>query len=239
MAYRSRAARRYQRKGKSNLLVTIVIIIGLLWVTFTWILPPFIDGLGKVTGIFKDQKISEVPVSENTTLAPPVLNIPYEATNSGQIDIRGFAASGYKVRIYLDDSLVTTADSKEDGSFTAKNISLSLGTNNIFGKTEDERGNESFPSKTIRLIYDNEKPPLQISAPADGQEFSGERKIAISGNTEPSSNLAINGEQVILDADGKFSKQVTLSDGQNNFEIRSTDKARNFTQTQINVTFKP
>lgn len=239
MAYRKRASRSYHKDGKSNLLVTFLIIIGLFWITFTWILPPFIEGLGKVTGFFKEHKEVETSVADNPSLAPPVLTIPYEATNSAKIDIHGFAASGSKVKIYLDDELITSTQTNSDGSFTARNVSLVLGTNNIYGKTEDENGNESLASKIIRLFYDNEKPPLQISTPGDGQTFSGERKIHIAGNTEPSSNLTINEDQVILDTDGKFSKQISLNDGQSSFLIKSTDKAGNFTQIQRNVTFNP
>lgn len=239
MAYRSRAARKYHRKGKSNLLVTIIIIIALLWITFTWVLPYFIGALGKITEIFKGQKNIVTSVSDNPTLAPPVLSIPYEATNSAQIDIHGFATADSKINIYLDDKLATTTSAGEDGSFTAKNISLSLGTNNIYSKTESNSGNASLQSKTIRLIYINVKPALDVSNPTDGQTFSGERKISVSGKTDPNVTVTVNGEQAIIDKDDNFSKQYQLSDGSNTLTVKATDKASNFTQIQRNVTFNP
>mgnify|MGYP001577448359 FL=1 len=221
------------------MLITIIIIVTLLWVTFTFILPPFIGALAKVTGIFKSHNQSPTLVADNATLAPPVLSVPYEATNSGQIDIHGFTTANSKVKIYLDDVLVTTTDADETGAFTAKDVSLSLGTNNIYGKTEDDKGTESLLSKTIRLIYDNENPPLEVSFPTDGQIFSGEKKINVTGKTEPGVTITVNGDQAIVNSDGNFSKQITLNDGSNSLSFKSTDQASNFIQITRNVTFNP
>lgn len=239
MAYRSRYARRYSRRSKHNFLATLIIIIVLLWVTFTWILPPFIDILGKITGIFKTSPKVESSVLENPTLAPPVLNIPYEATNSASVDIKGFATARSKVKIYLDEELIQTADTTENGNFNAKGISLSLGTNSIYGRTEGENSQESLPSKTIQLIFDNEKPSLEISEPSDGQTFKGERKIKVSGKTEPGAVLSISGERVILGAEGKFNHEVSLSDGENTITIKVHDLAGNITEVARKVTFQP
>lgn len=239
MTYRSRRLRQRPKKGKHNLLATIIIIIVLLYVSLTWVVPSLINGVGFITGIFKGQREAEVSVSDNPNLAPPVLSIPYEATNSAKIDIKGFATSGSKVKIYLDDELTTSVVTKEDGSFLAKEITLSLGTNNIYGRSEDDEGIESLPSKTIHLIFDSEKPPLEVTNPSDGQAFTGEKKINVTGKTEPGVTVSVNGDQAILNADGNFSKQISLNDGSNSLIIKSTDKASNFTQITRNVTFNP
>jgi len=238
MAYRNRSTRRLAKKGKRQLLTTIIIIVALLYVTVNWVLPFFINGLGTITGIFK-QSTKEESVAENPNLAPPIINIPYEATSSSKIDISGYAASHSKVKIYLEDELVGTTTAEDNGSFTVQDITLSLGTNNIYGKTEDENGKESLASKTIKVIFDNEKPPLEVSNPSDGQTFSGERKMNVVGKTEPNAMVSINGEQAIVDSEGKFSRQFSLSDGSNTFTIVAKDSAGNSIERTLNVTFNP
>jgi len=239
MAYRNRSTRRLARKSRQRFFTTLIIIVLLFYVLFTWVLPFFINGVGTVTNIFKGNKPLETSISENPNLAPPVLNIPYEATSSAKIDIQGFATANSTVKIYLDDELVQEVTSDDNGTFRAKSIMLVLGTNNIYGKTEDEKGKESLPSKTIKLIYDSEKPTLEVSSPTDGQTFTGERKINVTGKSEPSVTVTINGEQAILDSEGKFSKIFNLSDGSNTITIVSRDAAGNETSLSRNVTFNP
>lgn len=239
MSYRNRSTRRLAKKSRQRFFTTLIIIILLFYVLFTWVLPFFINGIGTVTNIFKGDKTPETAISENPNLAPPVLSIPYEATNSAKIDISGFATANSTIKIYLEDELVQEARSDDDGTFKVRSIELLLGTNNIYGKTEDEKGKESLPSKTIKLIYDSEKPTLEVSSPTEGQTFSGERKINVTGKTEPSVTITINGEQAILDSEGKFNRQISLSDGSNTITIVSGDAAGNSNTISRNVTFNP
>lgn len=240
MAYRyhsQRATRRLARKSRRNLIVTLIIIVFLIYATISWILPNFIGTLGFITSIFKQSK--KIVTQENSTLAPPVLNIPFEATNTAQITISGYATPHTKVLIYIDDEQKDFSESNEDGNFEFKDISLSLGTNNIFGKTSDEKG-ESLPSKTIRVIYDNEKPVLNIFEPEDGKTVQGgDRNIKISGQTEPQAQVYINDTRVVVDSEGKFSLTQNLSDGENNFTIKAVDQASNKTEDTRKVIFNP
>lgn len=225
------------RKTKRNLVATIIIIVLLLYATLNWFLPGLISGIGFVKGFLKPSTKQEV-VGENPSLAPPVFNIPYEATNSAKIDIKGFA-TGSKVKLYLDDQLKDTVETREDGSFIFKDIELSLGTNNIYGKTVDEKDQMSLASKTIKLIYDNEKPKLSISEPEDGKVIKGDKKVKISGQTDPGAEVYINGNRVIINSDGNFSSDQPLNDGDNNFTIRAADQASNFTEVSRKVIFQP
>lgn len=239
MAYRTRSARRLAKKGKRNLIVTILIIAIVLYATLSWILPTFVNAVGVITGIFKSPTQTYSSAADNPTLAPPVLVIPYEATNSSQINISGYATTDAKVKIYVDDELKQTVTVGENSQFEAKNITLGLGTNNIYGKTVDEEKRESLPSKTIRVIYDNEKPDLQVSEPEDGKQVQGERNIKVSGKTEPQATLYINDSRIILGEEGKFSSQQSLKDGENIFIIKAHDQAGNMTEITRRVTFSP
>lgn len=240
MAYRyrsRRSTRRLARKSRRNFIITLFIIGILIYATIQWVLPYFISGIGLINSIIKPSK--KIITQNDVSLAPPVLNISYEATNTAQMNIEGFATPFSKVKLYLDDEAKHEAEVSSDGSFTVENISLLLGTNLIFGKTVDEKGQMSLPSKTIRLIYDNEKPTLEIFEPDDGKNIQGERKIKIAGKAEPQASVFVNGIQVILDKEGKFESIQTLNDGTNQFSIKAQDAAQNYTELIRQVTFQP
>lgn len=218
-------------------MTTIIICALLIYATLNWILPNLIGGIGFINGFLKPSQ-KEKPVSEDVSLAPPVLNIPYEATNTAQIDIKGYASANSKVRIYLDDDQKSEVSVSDDGSFEAKDIDLSLGTNNIYGKTIDDKEKTSLPSKTIRLIFDNEKPPLVVSEPNDGQTVK-DKKIKISGKTDSGAQVFINITQVIVSSDGSFSSDFELNDRDNEITIKAVDKASNFNEVTRKITYQP
>lgn len=235
--YQYRSARRLQNKSKRNFLINVIIIIALLYTTFFWILPSLINGLGFIKNFTNpSQKIvTEDPI----TLAPPVFNIPYEATNTAQIEIPGYATPNSKVELFLDDGEKGTIEVGDDGSFIFRDINLNFGTNNIYGKTVDEKGIESLPSKTLIIIFDNEKPPLDVSEPEDGKKVQGERKIKFAGKTEIGAKVYINGNQIIVDKDGNFSSDQSLNDGDNNYTVRASDSALNFSELSRMINFTP
>ena len=239
MTYRTRSTRRLARKSRRNFLSTIIISALLIYATFFWILPNLINGLDTVKSFINPDQKKFQDISENPSLAPPVLNIPYEATNSSVIDIVGFTTPNSKVKIFVDDSLEAQVQAEDDGSFTAKNINLNLGTNNIYGKSIDDKDQESLPSKTIRLIFDNEKPVLEVSEPEDGKTFQGERKIKVLGKTETGAKVFINDTQAIVSSDGSFNSIFNLNDGENILTIKSEDLSKNFDEITRKVTFQP
>lgn len=224
--------------------------MALFFVTLQWILPTFINGIGIIKEIIKPAGKRLTSVAANASLAPPVLNIPYEATNTAQIDIQGYSSPGSKVKLYIDDTEKQTSDVNADGNFTFQKVTLSLGTNNIYGTTTDDEGKISFASKTLKVIFDNEKPLLTLNEPEDGKNIQGgEKKVKMSGKTETGADVfiseasndgvVINGTQTIVDKDGNFSTDLALNDGENNFTIKALDSAGNFTETGRRVIYQP
>ncbi|MBI2086313.1 hypothetical protein HYT74_03160 [Candidatus Daviesbacteria bacterium] len=240
MAYRRRSANRLAKKSKRNFIVTLIIVGLLGYSTLTWILPSLIGGISVVKNVVKPSQKTTAPITQGSTLAPPVLSISYEATNSAQIDIKGYGIPELKVKLFIDDKDTQTADVSSDGSFIFENVSLSLGTNNIYGKSVDDQGKESLPSKTIKLTFVNEKPTLSINEPEDNKIIEGgDKKVKISGKTDPGVKIYINNSQAILDKDGNFSNEQPLNDGDNNFDIKAVDLASNTSEVQRRVIFKP
>ncbi len=239
MSYRSRTRYRSNKRSKQNFLATLIIVILLLFISFNWLLPALVSVMGRLRNLSGQTAKTISQVADNPTLAPPVFIIPYQATNSAQIDIKGYATANSKVELYLDDELEDTITVNEDGTFTFKNISLSLGTNNISGKTIDEKDTASLPSKNIQLIYDNTKPTLSINEPEDGKVVTGgDKNVKISGKTSINIQVIINGAPVIVDKDGNFSTTLSLNEGDNNFTVRAADTAGNYTEIARKVTYK-
>src|SRR3989344_1049186 len=170
MVYKYRSRRQYRKLAKTsrrNFFVSIFLILLVMYFGLLWGLPLLINSISSVKNYVTPVKKPTLEVSKNSSLAPPVLNIPYEATNTAEINIRGYGTPNSKVAIYLDDEKIDTVEVSPDGTFEFKNISLSLGTNNIYGKSIDEEEKESLPSKSFKLTYDNEKPALSIREPED------------------------------------------------------------------------
>lgn len=237
---RSLFLRKNERKSRNKLIWSLIFGIALVYAFFAWVLPNLIGSLSSLNSS-KSQNTAESPVSENVTLAPPVLSIPFEATNSSTIQIRGYSMPKVKVEIYLDDELKTSVETQDDGSFITEPINLLLGTNNLCGKTVAEKGDKSLPSKNIRLTYDNEKPSLSIKEPADNQTIKGDKKVLVSGKTDPQDAdvLTINDSRVIISSDGTFSQTIPLNDGDNIITVIASDAAGNLNQITHKVIFEP
>lgn len=238
-SYRPLSTRRKDRKAKKNIIWTVILIIFLLYALITWILPNLIGGLSLVNKL-KSAPPSIVPIiNEDATLAPPVLNIPYEATNTGTIKIKGYASAQTQVDIYVDDQLKSTTTTDENGNFLAENIDLSLGTNTIYGKTSNDKAN-SLSSKPIRIIFTNEKPKLTLTSPSDGQLIKGgDKKVTVSGSTDSLDEVTANGLKIIVNSDGNFSQTFAINEGDNQISVVSRDSAGNQNQISLKVTYQP
>lgn len=238
---RTFSRRRNSSQTGKRFILSLIVIGFLLYALLAWVLPFFIGGLSFLNN-FKSSPKTGTPVSEDATLAPPVLNIAYEATNTAGIKIKGYTVPNSSVEIYLDDELKATTKAGDDGSFLTDNVPLSLGTNNIFGKTLSEEGKVSLPSKPIQVFYAYEKPGLNLNRPQDNQTVTGgDKKVTVSGTTDSGKNitLTVNGGQVVVDANGGFSKTVDLNDGDNNIAVTAADQAGNSTTIQRKVIYQP
>lgn len=236
--FQSFSVRKLERKSRDKLIFSVILAAILLYFSFTWLIPTLVGQLSIINRL-KSGPHQKKQV-ENASLAPPVLNIPYEATNTATIKISGFAQPNTKVDIYVDDKVEATIDVGEDGTFMAENIPLLLGVNNINGKTVDEKGSKSLSSKTIRIIYDNQKPRLEVSSPQDGQVIKGgDKKTTVSGVTEPGNDVWVNNIKVIVDFEGNFKQSIEVNDGENNLEIKASDKVGNTTILFRQLIYQP
>jgi hypothetical protein len=236
-SYRPRSFRRRQDKNLRNIALTVVVVIAFGYFLVSWGLPMLVGGLSIFNKLKPVDKTDSIP---DTAIAPPVLNIPFDATNSASISITGYAQPNSKVQIYLNDNNITDTSTLADGSFSTTSIELSEGTNYIYGITNDADNQKSLPSKTIRLEYSSQKPNLEVEQPPDTHQIKGgDKKVRVSGKTDPDNILSINGTTVILNSDGSFSTDVPLNDGDNAITITSSNNIGNSTTITKTVNYSP
>lgn len=243
--YTPRSVRHEKNRTRNRIIFAIISVIVLGYLSLTWGLPTLVGGLTYITH-FNSKPVVKNTSDEDIAIPPPVLNIPYEATNTATLAISGYTTPNTKVEIYIDDDLKTTADVKNDGNFQTEEIALLIGTNNIYGKTVNG-DKKSLASKNIKLYYDNEKPKLDISSPADNQEVKGgdetssssNKKIRVVGSTDPQNSVTINGSTVIVNGAGDFATDVNINDGDNTITIVGTNRFGNSVSVERKVKYSP
>ena len=237
--YKPRSVRKLERKAKKGLITTIVISIVLIFVLLNWGIPALIGSLS-VFNKFKTNPPKQVNTEGNAAIAPPVLSIPYEATNTAKINISGYSQPNSKVEIYIDDELQDTVLVTGDGSFTSYDIELRLGTNNIYGKTINDQDKKSLSSKNIKILFSDEKPLLEISEPEDNKEIKGgDKKVRVSGRSAFENSVTVNGSTVIVNSEGNFTTEIPINEGDNIITIMATDQYGNSENAERKVKYSP
>lgn len=238
-SYKPRSVRKAQKKVKKNLIISVILIIIFGYFLISWGIPLLIGSLTVFNGLKPETEKVEV-VAESDAIAPPVLNIPFEATNTATIRISGYAAPSSKVELYVNDDLKDNTETGGDGSFNFEGVGLSDGINYIYGKTLNDKGQKSLSSKTIKINFSSEKPKLEISEPTDGAEVKGgDKKVNVSGVTDPDNLISINGQTAIVNSDGSFSLAVGLNEGDNTVSILSTSPIGNIYKIDRRVKYTP
>ena len=81
------------------------------------------------------------------------------------------------------------------------------------------RGGESVED-TVRVIIEDERPKLLVTSPEDNL-ITEELTIRVTGQTEPQTQVRINGERVKLDEEDCFSAYLLLNEGQNEIAVKA------------------
>lgn len=221
--------KRNQKKTLIYIVLSIIIIVAFIYLG--------IPGLAKLASFVGDFKKGEEPIEINDTTppAPPQLEDLPEFTNKANLKIKGSAEPGSTVKLFINDSSEEVLSDK-DGQFNFS-TNLKKGENKISALAKDTTGNEGSPTSEKTVIFDDLPPDLEITAPTDGTSFYGslQRQIVIEGKTEEQVSISINNRVVVVESDGRFSFATTLVEGDNNFNIKATDRAGN--ETTKGITF--
>lgn len=230
-----RLARREEKliiKRIFTLSVLSIIIIAVLLTLGIPTLGKFADLLDKV---FKRGGISTQ--QQAPSLSPPRFDRLAKDTAEQRINISGFAASGNKVELYLNDNKVDEVEIV-DGKFEFKDIKLASGENKVKARTIDGSGKTSDFSTEEIVNLDTVEPTLAVTTPVDGQTFERNNKVKVEGKTEKDAQVYANGFLANVDVSGNFDVTVPLVEGDNTIEVKALDEAGNSKIVGIKVNFR-
>lgn len=232
---RSRLSRRVEQKTKKNLLLSVLGIILVILLIFKFGIPLLIN----ISLFFSGSKSNQDQQSQNhdpSFIAPPILDPFPQATSSANVIISGIASKDQTISLYINDSVVDSAKTKDDGGFSFKET-ISIGESTI--KAKAVVGNkESEFSNTLTTSFKSAPPSLKISSPTDGQSFSKDQNVVeVKGTTDSDVKVTVNGFWAITDDQGNFSYRLPLKNGENKIKVVASDVAGNRTEKEIKVNY--
>jgi len=161
---------------------------------------------------------------------PPPLSVsePLDGSwvNYPTVVFRGSTEAGATVSVGGQLAVV-----QSDGSFEVP-VALFEGSNPVSVSAEDAAGNKANMLVTVNV--DTIPPHLFLDSPEDGL-ITNVQNTPVSGWTEPSATLQMNGNPVTVQPDGSFSTSLILVSGQNNIFVNVTDMAGNTNSVQRSV----
>ncbi len=108
-------------------------------------------------------------------------------------------------------------------------MSLKPGKNTVSYDIVNQAGHRI--SDEFTLFVDITPPAVSVYYPSEGQIFCGYQMV-VTGKSEPSSTLSVNGMPAQTDAYGNFSIEIPIVEGENIVLVRSEDRAGNSTELQ-------
>jgi hypothetical protein len=151
--------------------------------------------------------------------------VPGHITNMASLSIFGATEPGAAVTVNDQPA----ANSNGSVSMTMK---LAPGDNFLVIRAQDPAGNPAFVNRTV--VLDQTPPPLAITEPRAGLRTS-EGRMTVKGTTDPGCAVSVNGESATVDRKGKFSKDVSLEEGDNTLVVTAIDQGGNPTTRLVRV----
>ncbi len=216
------------------------VVLGLLTVVLAVLVLFFGLPLLIKFSVFLGQGKSRNSADTEAKKLPPVaprLVIPYEATNSSQIKVSGFAEAKVKVELFKNEVSIGTTDVTENGDFAFEDLSLDEGENKFTAMASTEENGSGDDSTPVVVVYDKTPPELEVTNPSEDSLEIDYADFDIIGKTESGASVSINNRIATVDNDGNFKLKWQLDTGKNELEITSTDLAGNQTKKKITITY--
>lgn len=231
---RSRLNKRTEKKTRKTIFLSILGIIFIIFLLYKFGLELLVNFSFFITG-FKNQQTDSTQ-NEINFISAPVLNPIRQATNSSHILITGKADKNRGIYLFINNSQVdqTSADDKGSFKFTEE---LEKGNNQINAKVIFNNKESDF-SNSLYITYQTLEPKLDISTPTDGQQFKKDQNtVVVSGKTDPSVTVTVNGFWAVIDENNNFSYTLSLRNGDNDIKIIATDQAGNTSEKNLKVNY--
>jgi Glucodextranase, domain B len=207
-------------------VLAVMIIFGL----------PFLIKMTVMIGNNKSKSDSQVAVKVLPPMAPRLI-MPFEATNSSQIAIKGLAEKNVMVELLKNDVSIGKVQANDAGEFSFDNIQLDSGDNQFTAIAISDDGGSSEPSKESVITYDNVPPTLTMITPNQDSSNVSLADFEVTGQSEAGVSVTVNGQVAMVDDSGKFKIELQLNPGKNDVNIVVSDLAGNITRKTISITY--
>lgn len=235
---KSRLIRHTERTMKRNIFFSLAGTVGIIIFMAIFGIPLLTNmsiGIDKLRGSSPTNKETQTNI-----LLPPILDPAVIATNSSIIKISGKGQPDMTVFLYINESETKKALINKDGLFSFESVQLKEGNNTISAKQTDGKASTSELSNAVSIIYKKEKPKLDIEAPTDNTTITGEKNsVTMSGKTDNADvTVSVNERLIIVKADGSFSYDYSLPEGDTILKITAIDIAGNQSVVERKVTYR-
>jgi hypothetical protein len=163
--------------------------------------------------------------------------MPFEATNSSQILVKGLAERNMMVELLKNDVSIGKVETNDAGEFSFENIPLDQGDNQFTAIAISDSGGSSEPSKEAVITYDNQLPSLVMMNPSQDSLSVSSADFDVIGQSEPGVSVSVNGQVAMVDDTGKFKIKLQLNTGKNDINIVVSDPAGNVMKKTISITY--
>lgn len=239
---RRRASSRLNRTAeKQNKKQAIIFIVGTIVLIFSLIQfgPFLINAFGNL--IFSLRGVeNNSQIIGSAVLQPPTLYDIPNATHSASISFSGAAPeTNGTIEIYVNDDLSEEIDIDDKEEFAVEDLALNSSSNSIKSRFTKDKKTSAF-SKEYVVVLLKDKPKLDEISPSNNSTFTkADRKISVTGKTDPENSIEVNGFRAIVDSDGSFSYLLELKDGENTITVNAKNPAGVTNTQEIKVTFTP
>lgn len=230
---------RFEKKVEDEITKKTVLLGLMTVVVFTLIVVfglPFLIKFSILLGDVKNRRNVDVIEKALPPLAPRLI-LPFEATNSGRIEVKGLAEKNVLVELLKNDVSVGKVEANDVGEFAFGDILLDQGESVFSAVAISDKGDSSEPSKELRIVFDDQPPSLTMVNPSEAELKVDSADFDIVGISDEGVSVTINGRLAMVDDTGKFKLKYQLSSGKNDMEIIIKDQAGNETRKNITITY--
>jgi hypothetical protein len=225
-----------EKQVYARVIIVLILIVGISIALYFWGVQIVLklSSFWNVVGS-EDTANSQTNISSNEPIFAPRIDPITSPTSKDKLDLRGWSQPGSEVKLFHNSKEVATVLADRNGRYEYNGLVLVDGENEIYGITTlDSKVSE--PSETQKVELDTKYPDLTTTY--DESKVAEEGKVIVAGKTEPNAEVYVNDHRVILQADGSYSYEYTLSEGANHLLVKAVDAAGNENKKEKDIEYK-
>ncbi|OGK62368.1 hypothetical protein A2334_02920 [Candidatus Roizmanbacteria bacterium RIFOXYB2_FULL_38_10] len=231
----SRLSNHQQKQLAYKAIFFFVLLMAFIILLATYGFRIIINGSLLINELANSQRSKNEEVKKDQTLTSLMIDPPPSATSSSQLSVSGSTVNFDIVEVYLNHEKMTEVAVIND-VFADEIRGLEKGENSLYFIAKSKKFSQTKKSSVFTVIYKDEKPTLEITDPNDNSR-TNKQEIKIAGKTGKETYIKINGQPVVVDANGGFQTWYKLNDGDNIIEIVAEDIVGNEEKKSLKITY--